>query len=66
VTIAERDAPAADAVVSGSDSAWITAFSPERDRSGLEQTGDAVLAGTLLDALAGATVGAPTSTRAAA
>ena len=37
----------------GTTAAWVRAFSPERDRGGLELTGDLQLAGTLLDGLLG-------------
>ena len=52
--VQERQADAAAARVSGSTADWIRAFSPERDRSGLEVTGDHQLASTLLDGIAAA------------
>ena len=45
-------ADGADARVAGPTAAWVKAFSPERDRTGLELTGDVQLAGALLDGLA--------------
>ena len=48
----ERPADGADATVAGPTAAWVKAFSPERDRTGLEFAGDAQLAGVLLDGLA--------------
>jgi DNA-binding HxlR family transcriptional regulator len=41
-----------DARVSGETSAWVAAFSPERDRSALHVTGDRNLASAVLDGLA--------------
>jgi len=52
VEIEEREAPDADARVSGSHKAWVAALGPDRDRSGLEFEGDRVLAETLLDGIA--------------
>jgi DNA-binding HxlR family transcriptional regulator len=53
VTISEREpSGGADASVSGDKSAWIRAFSPDRDRHGLQITGDRGLAEQLLDGLA--------------
>ena len=51
VAVGERSADGADARVIGPAAAWVKAFSPERDRSGLELTGDLQLAGVLLDGL---------------
>ncbi len=51
VNVEERPADAASARVFGPSAAWIKAFSPERDRTGLEITGDEQLAGALLDGL---------------
>jgi DNA-binding HxlR family transcriptional regulator len=51
--IAEREAASPEASVRGDVGAWVQAFSPERDQSGLEMSGDRALAGKLLDALAG-------------
>ena len=51
VAVEERSVDGADARVTGPPSAWVKAFSPERDRSGLELTGDVHLAGALLDGL---------------
>lgn len=47
----EHSADAPDARVAGSPDAWVRAFSPERDRSGLSVTGDSQLAERLLDGL---------------
>jgi hypothetical protein len=47
----ERQADVPAARVTGTSGDWVRAFSPERDRSGLEVTGDHQLAGTLLDGL---------------
>jgi hypothetical protein len=52
VTIEEHAERPADAHVTGSRAAWISAFSPECDRRGLEIEGDEDLAGVLLDRLA--------------
>jgi DNA-binding HxlR family transcriptional regulator len=52
VTISEQEAGASDATVSGDTAAWIRAFSPERDRSGLSASGEQRLADALLDGLA--------------
>jgi DNA-binding HxlR family transcriptional regulator len=51
--IAEREAASPEASVRGDVGAWVQAFSPERDHSGLEVSGDSALAGKLLSALAG-------------
>jgi hypothetical protein len=51
VTVQERPAQDADARVTGTTAAWVRAFSPERDRSGLELTGKHELAEALLDGL---------------
>jgi hypothetical protein len=51
VKVQERPADAAGARVAGPPSAWVKAFSPERDRAGLEIIGDEQLAGALLDGL---------------
>jgi DNA-binding HxlR family transcriptional regulator len=53
VTMAEHPADAPEARVTGSTAGWVKAFSPGRDRSELELTGDAQLAQALLDGLAG-------------
>jgi hypothetical protein len=68
VSIEERTAPEADARVSGTEEAWVSAFSPDGDRSALEVTGDGKLADALLDEVAikgggGASGGAIASTR---
>ena len=51
VTVDEHSADTPDARVSGSETAWVKAFSPERDRAGLETTGNQELAGAVLDGL---------------
>jgi DNA-binding HxlR family transcriptional regulator len=53
VRIEERGAEQPDARVSGDTAAWIAAFSPDRDRDGLQIRGETELAGQVLDALAG-------------
>ena len=50
-TIEERGAERPDARVSGDKSAWIGAFSPDRDRGSLAVSGDAELAHRALDGL---------------
>jgi hypothetical protein len=52
VSLEERPADGAGARVAGATDAWVKAFSPERDRSGLDLAGDRQLAETLLDGLA--------------
>jgi DNA-binding HxlR family transcriptional regulator len=52
VTVEERSADGADARVTGTVEAWVKAFSPERDRSGLRLAGEQSLAEALLDGLA--------------
>jgi hypothetical protein len=52
VTMEEHPADAADARVAGAMEAWVKAFSPGHDRSGLELSGSEALAGRLLDDLA--------------
>jgi HxlR-like helix-turn-helix protein len=66
VAVAERRAPDADAHVSGPVAAWVAAFSPVQDRSGLELTGDAELASQVLDGLAADGHGSANSSRDAA
>jgi DNA-binding HxlR family transcriptional regulator len=51
VKVEERHADGPDARVAGGTAEWVRAFSPERDRSGLQITGDHQLAETLLDGL---------------
>jgi DNA-binding HxlR family transcriptional regulator len=58
----ERAAASPQASVSGDVGAWVRAFSPERDRSGLTVTGDGALAGKLLDALGAAAPKRPATT----
>ena len=50
VSIAEREAPDADARLAGPESAWVRALGPDADRQALELDGDAQLAEALLDA----------------
>jgi hypothetical protein len=52
VSIQERQEPEANARVSGDLDAWVAAFSPDRDRSGLDMSGDESLATQVLDGLA--------------
>jgi DNA-binding HxlR family transcriptional regulator len=51
-TIQEREAPEANAKIGGATSAWVKAFGPAADRSGLEISGDKRLAEHLLGELA--------------
>jgi DNA-binding HxlR family transcriptional regulator len=67
VTIEERGAEQPEALVHGDRTAWINAFSPGRDRRGLQISGDSALAGFLLDSLGALSPGrAADSGRAAA
>ncbi len=66
VTLSEHGTDRADARVSGDRSAWIRTFSPDRDRSGLEITGDEQLAETLLAGLQAGQQHSPRSARALA
>jgi DNA-binding HxlR family transcriptional regulator len=50
--VSETATEHADAVVTGTTSDWVRAFSPADDRGGLAITGDLRVAGLLLDALA--------------
>jgi DNA-binding HxlR family transcriptional regulator len=52
VTLEEVGAPEANAHISGSEEAWIRAFSPAADHRGLTVTGDQSLAGRVLVGLA--------------
>jgi DNA-binding HxlR family transcriptional regulator len=52
VTLTERPADNPDARASGDVAAWVDAFSPDRDRGGLEVRGDQKLVDRLLDGLA--------------
>ena len=54
VKLEERRAVRPDARVKGTGEAWVLAFAPDRDRSGLEIIGEYELAIVLLDGLAGA------------
>jgi DNA-binding HxlR family transcriptional regulator len=49
VTIEETAAEHSDAKVTGTTAAWVAAFSPDHDRSGLQVTGDRALVERLLD-----------------
>jgi len=51
VRVEERQADGPDARVTGTTVDWVRAFSPERDRSALQFTGDRQVAETLLDGL---------------
>jgi hypothetical protein len=51
VSIAEREDPAADVRVTGSQQDWIDALGPDQDRSGLRIEGDEQLASMLLDGI---------------
>jgi len=62
MAIEERPAPEADASVSGTERAWIDAFSPAADRRGLTVTGDERLAGTVLEACGAASTAAAGAT----
>jgi DNA-binding HxlR family transcriptional regulator len=50
--VAEGDGGPADAAISGTSDAWVSALAPRGERSGLTQTGDVKLAESLLDAFA--------------
>ena len=52
VSVEERPADGAGARVRGTTADWVKAFSPDRDRSGLELSGDHALADAILDGLA--------------
>lgn len=49
--ISEQAPDSTDARVSGTSAAWVNAFSPGRDRHGLQVTGDRGLADVILDGL---------------
>jgi DNA-binding HxlR family transcriptional regulator len=51
VTVAERPSDRPEVRVAGSTAAWVSAFGPSHDRSGLTVTGDRGLAEQLLDGL---------------
>ena len=53
IELAERGVRRADAAIAGDREAWIAALSPDRDRSGLEISGDERLAAAMLDGLSG-------------
>ncbi|MDQ6820863.1 MAG: winged helix-turn-helix transcriptional regulator [Actinomycetota bacterium] len=63
VAIEEAGSGSPDARVTGAKSAWISAFSPDRDRSGLLISGKDRLAQHLLDALRGADAGNASASR---
>ncbi len=52
VSVEERPADGAETRIRGTTEDWVKAFSPERDRSGLERSGDHALADAVLDGLA--------------
>ena len=52
MTVDEQSHPAADARIEGSESAWVAALGPDADGSGLEITGDRLIADALLSGLA--------------
>ena len=52
VSVEERPADGAETRIRGTIEDWVKAFSPERDRSGLERCGDHALADAVLDGLA--------------
>jgi DNA-binding HxlR family transcriptional regulator len=56
VEVEEREEPNADARVKGSQAAWIAALGPDRDRGGLDISGDRRLVDALLDGLSAAVV----------
>jgi DNA-binding HxlR family transcriptional regulator len=62
MTIEEHPAPEADARVSGTERAWIDAFSPNGSRAGLSFEGDERLADLVLDACGAAAVEAGAGT----
>jgi hypothetical protein len=51
VSVDEREAENPTARIAGSTATWIAAFSPDRDRTGLEISGRRQLAEALLDGL---------------
>jgi DNA-binding HxlR family transcriptional regulator len=65
VSVAERPSERPDVRISGDTAAWVRAFSPDRDRSRLQITGDGALAELLLDGLASSTSGRRAATAAA-
>jgi DNA-binding HxlR family transcriptional regulator len=66
ITVSEEQGLAADAQITGTRSAWVSALSPEQDRRSLQITGDASIAERLINALAGATAAAATPAASAA
>jgi DNA-binding HxlR family transcriptional regulator len=56
VAYEERNAPEADAHVSGPERAWVEAFGPDASRTELEISGDRRLAESVLDGLSAVTV----------
>lgn len=65
LSLAEHEAPEADARVRGTEDAWVDAFSPNGSRAGLEQEGDQRLVDAVLD-LCGMAPGAQRSDSAVA
>lgn len=53
ITVAEREDPGATARVTGTRLAWVNTLSPDHNRDGLQISGDATLAGLVLDCLGG-------------
>jgi DNA-binding HxlR family transcriptional regulator len=56
-TLTERAGASADTHVRGSTAAWVAAFSPAQDRTGLEVSGDSALAARVLAALSASATG---------
>jgi DNA-binding HxlR family transcriptional regulator len=56
-TLTERAGASADTQVRGSTAAWVAAFSPAQDRTGLEVSGDSALAARVLAALSASATG---------
>ncbi len=56
-TLSERGGASADAHARGSVAAWVAAFSPAQDRSGLEISGDGALLARVLDGLSASATG---------
>ncbi len=66
VAVTERDESPADAKITGTRTAWVNWLSPDHDRDGLQITGNADLAGRVLDSLAGRVPSVATGATAAA
>ena len=65
LTIDEHPAPEAEAHITGTTAQWIAALGPDADTSGLTTTGDAQLAGAVLDLVGAAATAGAASTRVA-